>query len=339
MTKVAVIGGGIIGIPTAKAILEDYPDVSVTVYSSALTPETTADVSAGFIFPYLYGNSNPELMNKWTKETIAHIRELASKNEPVATSISPLSGFLLWKSEVTDLPESINIFSDARKVEKKELKELMVTEKEYSSAWFLTSWTLRCLTYLPYLVDELKSKGVKFIQEHVNSLDEIAERGYDVVINCTGIGAKALVKDQSLCPIRGQVLEVDAPWIKHFYLEIDGDAYALPRIDTVIVGGTHSDSNDLTVNSSDTEVIWEEALKLLPSLKYGKIVGEKVGLRPGRSAIRIEAELKTTKSGTKYVLIHNYGHGGSGVTVHWGCAKEASSLLLKYVGSSPIPKL
>ena len=42
----------------------------------------------------------------------------------------------------------------------------------------------------------------------------------------------------------------------------------------------------------------------------------RVGLRPYRSpGVRLEAE-----AGTR--IVHNYGHGGSGVTFSWGCARE-----------------
>jgi D-amino-acid oxidase len=44
-----------------------------------------------------------------------------------------------------------------------------------------------------------------------------------------------------------------------------------------------------------------------------------VGLRPGRTAVRLE------RMGN---IIHNYGHGGGGYTVAWGCASEVGRLAL-----------
>lgn len=49
----------------------------------------------------------------------------------------------------------------------------------------------------------------------------------------------------------------------------------------------------------------------------------RVGLRPARDpGVRVEREV-TARGG---VLVHNYGHGGAGVTVAWGCAEEAAAL-------------
>ena len=52
-----------------------------------------------------------------------------------------------------------------------------------------------------------------------------------------------------------------------------------------------------------------------------KMVEDLVGLRPGRMEVRLEREEKNGK-----YLIHNYGHGGSGVTLSWGCADEVVEL-------------
>src|SRR5688572_22701621 len=60
-----------------------------------------------------------------------------------------------------------------------------------------------------------------------------------------------------------------------------------------------------------------------PNLSNENIIGYNVGLRPYRSSgIRIEAEQYESKS-----LIHNYGHGGAGITLSWGSAIEALSVM------------
>lgn len=51
-----------------------------------------------------------------------------------------------------------------------------------------------------------------------------------------------------------------------------------------------------------------------------------VGLRPGRSEVRLE--LETEEIGNKQLkIVHNYGHGGCGVTLCVGCAVDATKLV------------
>jgi len=48
-----------------------------------------------------------------------------------------------------------------------------------------------------------------------------------------------------------------------------------------------------------------------------------VGLRPSRKEVRLEIE--SLSSGRW--AIHNYGHGGAGVTLSWGCADEVTRIV------------
>ncbi|MFB7324811.1 hypothetical protein [Streptomyces sp. NPDC056190] len=53
---------------------------------------------------------------------------------------------------------------------------------------------------------------------------------------------------------------------------------------------------------------------------------QRVGRPPVRDAVRLErVELPGGGGG---VVVHNYVHGGAGVTVAWGCAREAARLVL-----------
>src|SRR5258706_8350851 len=54
-----------------------------------------------------------------------------------------------------------------------------------------------------------------------------------------------------------------------------------------------------------------------------RIIREVVGLRPFRpGGFKVEAE----RLGEK-LLVHNYGHGGAGITLSWGTASLAGGLL------------
>ena len=145
---------------------------------------------------------------------------------------------------------------------------------------------------------------------------------YDLVINCAGLGTQSIedIHDPNLVAVRGQVIRVRAPWIRHAVLS--EDFYILPNKDCVILGGTKEKGNyDLTINGATSNRIMQGCTKLVPSLKYATKVADQVGLRPYRHKLRIECDPRTNR------IIHNYGHGGSGVTLCWGSALEVVDLI------------
>jgi D-amino-acid oxidase len=44
-------------------------------------------------------------------------------------------------------------------------------------------------------------------------------------------------------------------------------------------------------------------------------------------SVRLEAD-----ADDDVTVVHNYGHGGAGVTLSWGCAEDAAQLVLEAVG-------
>ena len=61
-----------------------------------------------------------------------------------------------------------------------------------------------------------------------------------------------------------------------------------------------------------------------PALRDAEIIDTVTGLRPARSSVRVEAE--RLGSGR---CVHNYGHDGNGVSLSWGCAREAAALAVE----------
>ena len=115
----------------------------------------------------------------------------------------------------------------------------------------------------------------------------------------------------------GQVLRVKAPWMNNVVFW--GTSYIIPNVDTVVLGGTAQKGNwDTTVSEADTTRIMDDVCVLYPAMREAKIERAWAGLRPGRTPLRIESEVR----GADRLIVHNYGHGGSGITLAMGCAEE-----------------
>jgi D-amino-acid oxidase len=176
--------------------------------------------------------------------------------------------------------------------------------------------------YLRYLRRRAEAAGVEIEIRRLASLDEPVA---PVVVNCTGIGARELVGDPGVIPVRGQIVVVENPGITEF-LVVEGTpaTYFFPQGNTVILGGTAEIGDDNTEPDPDTaKAIVERCVRLEPLLAGARIVGHRVGLRPTRSTVRLE------RAGR---VIHNYGHGGAGVTVSWACAREVTAMLVPTAG-------
>jgi D-amino-acid oxidase len=98
--------------------------------------------------------------------------------------------------------------------------------------------------------------------------------------------------------------------------------YSIPRTNDCVFGGTNELSEDRAVDPRATAGIVAECSRVL-GIEQPKVVGERVGLRPfRRSGVRVE--LTQLRDGR--AVIHNYGHGGSGFTLSWGCAEAVLEL-------------
>ncbi len=141
------------------------------------------------------------------------------------------------------------------------------------------------------------------------------------------MGSSELVADKELYPIHGQIVKIQPQEeinciVTDFAVGKNKDklAYVVPRKDCTVLGGTTiKGKKELTPNDELTKGIIKRCKEIEPNLKEVSVKSVHVGLRPGRSAIRLEKEGKN--------LIHNYGHGGGGFIVSWGCAKSVKELV------------
>ncbi|KAL8734096.1 MAG: hypothetical protein Q9181_003316 [Wetmoreana brouardii] len=228
--------------------------------------------------------------------------------------------------------------------------------------------TDRCMEWLMLLV---QSKGAKFHTETITSNlfsqeQELLHRfSADVILNCTGLSALSLAGDKTCYPLRGALIRVindgeDFPKVDSS-LAITADAaqdneivFIVPRNDNVLlIGGVAQPGRwdlDLTLDSPEIKRMRARAEAFLPSLKHARVDPEypiAQGLRPARERnIRVERELRTrtvdlhgepTEEPSR--IIHNYGHGGSGWSLSFGCAADVANLVEDVLHNLPASKM
>jgi D-amino-acid oxidase len=196
----------------------------------------------------------------------------------------------------------------------------------FASGWHYTAPVITMPVYLDYLLARYAAAGGTVCVREVASLSSLDA---PVVVNCTGVGARALVPDPLVVPVRGQVVVVRNPGIEEFFVDhtMRGThyVYAFPHGDTVLLGGTAEEGAwDLAPRPDVAARILRDCSARFPALRGAEIVAHRVGLRPVRPAVRLEPE----DLGGGRVLWHNYGHGGAGVSLSWGCAREITSAVL-----------
>ena len=67
---------------------------------------------------------------------------------------------------------------------------------------------------LPWLMKKFEKMNGKILKRKIMDLKELHREGFNVVVNCTGIGSKTLASDNAIIPVRGQVSRVN---INDFY--------------------------------------------------------------------------------------------------------------------------
>ncbi|KAJ7418278.1 D-aspartate oxidase-like isoform X3 [Willisornis vidua] len=321
--RVAVVGAGVIGLSTALCIVETCPSSSVTVLSDQFSPNTTSDVAAGMLIPHTYPGTPIHVQKQWFKETFTYLFAISNSAEASEAGIHLVSGWQVFKSTPKEeLPFWSDVVLGFRPMSEAELQKF--PQHRFGQAF--TTLKCDCPPYLLWLEKRLKATGVQMYNRKVADLWELHSE-YDIVVNCTGIGAHQLVGDKKLFPVRGQVLQVHAPWVKHFIRDGDGLTYIYPGINRVTLGGTREKKSwSLLPDPGTTKDIFDRCCSLEASLQKAQDVKVKVGLRPSRQCVRLQREV-LSQGELKLPVVHNYGHGAGGFSVHRGTAKEAAHLV------------
>jgi glycine/D-amino acid oxidase-like deaminating enzyme len=245
----AVIGGGVMGLSTARLLLRQGADVCL--YTDALPPTTTSNVAGAQCWPVSVYDSNrrTEAFGAQFVEaanfSFRYFHDLVGPRWGVRwvpnyylSNHEPLNGWLGGPSGV--------------------LHNMQIGFRDFGPGEhiFPTRYARRFHTmliepaiYLDTLLQEIIGAGARIEIRRFQQADEVLQLPHTLLFNCTGLGARALFGDEELVPIKGQ-LSLLLPQPAVDYNIITDVLYMFPRSSGIVLGGSYERGNwDLSTDA------------------------------------------------------------------------------------------
>lgn len=285
MKKIAIIGGGIVGLTLANYL--DITQFAITLYDDEIGQATRA--SAGIISPWVSKRRN----KKWyqlAKDGAAFFPKLVSDFQ-LDESIYTRCGTLILRQE-TQL-EALYDFAQTRKEEAPEMGDITLLSKEETSlALPLLKETpalkisgggrLDGKAYLARLQQLAIDKGLSIVKERAT----LTKKGsdwvvttathsdtFDLAIITAGPSLKPILGPLGyhvdIRPQKGQLLEFQTPFLESEQwpvVMLDGEADLIPfQQGKILIGATHENEAlwDLTPTKEAFEQLWHHSQSFL----------------------------------------------------------------------------
>lgn len=295
-----MVGAGVVGLSCAVRLLEAGHRVDVVARDLPL--ETTSAVAAALWYPY---RALPQdRVAAWSAQSYAAFAALAAAEPGCGVRMVP-------GTEVLREPQPDPWWAEAVP----DLRPATGLPAGYAGGWSFLTPIAEMPVYLRWLAARLEALGGTLTRLNLRGLPD----GGDVVVNCSGLGARLLGADRTVVPVSGQVVRVAQFGLERWWLDGTGPTYVVPRERDVVLGGTDAEGEwSRTPSPEAASAILRRAALLVPELAGAEVLQHKVGLRPARPTVRLERVGR---------VVHCYGHGGAGVTLSWGCADEVLALV------------
>ena len=340
--KICVLGGGVIGLSTALVLSKDY---DVTIIADKFGNQTESRKATAIWHVYLVPETHTVL--SWAAETLQKLNEISIKYPE--SGVEQIRGVELFRNSVENIPTWAHIPSHFELLDQNEIEKYNthkgrnITEFEINQltnhpvkwGYSIDAPAADMDIYLSWLESKLLNiESVEFDRRELTDINEISPK-YDCFVNCLGASAFSLFDDSAFLPYKGQYFTI--PLCEEFPRNYIGDddhplgmAYVIPRKGKIMIGGCaekNVDDLELTLDWKETfkraSLYYPELNSITQDLKVAPAI---VGVRPCR-AKGVRLELDNNNASLNTPLIHNYGHGGSGFSLSWGCANSVLELI------------
>jgi D-amino-acid oxidase len=358
-----ILGAGVIGLTTALYLLKKK--VRVTVLADQYAPNLTSVVAGALwewppaVCGYHHDTISLARSKKWC---MASYRVFVQLARVLDTGVFMRNSVFYFHESVVNRPRDAKKMAELRGNVLGFRHDLQLIDehdvnREYGvvDAYAHLAPMIDTDIYMGWLHAQAERHGAQMVRGHVageltDRVRELTVRyGADLVINCTGLGAKEL-GDATVYPLRGALVRlinnssvplITAHCVSHDEVGNSQDiVFIVPRGRHRIVLGGLAEPNEWNKNVSlsnyePMRAMYQRCRRFLPALdnfRMDETEPVRVGLRPfRRQNVRLEKE-------PGLPIIHCYGHGGAGVTLSWGCAQEVSDLMQREIGAARFPQ-
>lgn len=346
--KILIIGAGVSGLTVALSLRN--AGFEIVVVAAKFAPQITS-VVAGALWewpPAVCGYHHDQISlsrsKEWCMCSYEVFRTLA-KN--AATGVHWRQVSFYFREPVLELEAARKKMEELRpKVEGFRHDAALIAENHINpnigmvDAYAHNAPMIDTDVYMKWLFEQSVRSGCRIVQDRISGRLESTWRtlqdrySADFIVNCAGLGSGELA-GEAMYPLRGALVRVindgtrfskieNAFCVSHDERSERQDIiFIVPRgTDRLVLGGLAEPdewNTEIGLEYQPIAAMLERCIEFLPVLRFARVDAAepvRVGLRPFRKGnVRLEEEVS-------YPVIHNYGHGGAGVTFSHGCAAE-----------------
>ena len=266
-THFAVLGCGVSGLSTALLLQRRYQNGpgTVTIYAKDLPPNTTSNIAGAWWAPTSV--FEPQAATSRFNEQYRQASRISNRAFQLLIGaeygVRWIDTFELSRYEGSlnrELPGGNDLYPQIQRHRDPESYFGFPFVLQYSSMLIEPS------IYLGKLLRDFYIAGGRVVVKEFRSRAEIARLREPVIFNCTGLGARALFKDEELTPVRGQLeILLPQPEIDYCYLS---SGYMFPRTDGIVLGGTFDhDDWSLDPDPQQAAEILESHIEIMKGLR------------------------------------------------------------------------
>ncbi len=233
-TDCAVIGCGAVGLATARLLQRQGR--RVTIYARDLPPDTTSNIAGGQWSPFSVYQE--DVADAAFLRQFRRAAELAYRAFQDLTT--PNYG-VRWVDNyfLDNQPMMLPSFFDNLRHLYPHVRSLTPDEHPFAATHVLrfSSMLIEPPIYLPAIMRDVLLAGGRIVVRDFHDPRELAALPEPVIVNCTGLGARALFGDLDLFPVKGQLTFL-LPQSEVDYIVGGQGLYMMPRGDGILLGGT-----------------------------------------------------------------------------------------------------